>query len=138
MINKLSINSDTVGAIASSLCLLHCIVTPLIFIIQPLVADTGAPSWWKSMDYVFLLLSFFAVYWSAKNTAKVWMQYALWSFWLALTIAILNEKLEMFSWSEFSIYIPALGLVFLHLYNKKYCQCADEGCCVNTKEEKNG
>ncbi|MDT7830827.1 MerC domain-containing protein [Flavobacteriaceae bacterium S356] len=134
MINKLSTNSDPIGAMASSLCLLHCLATPLIFIIQPLAAEDAAPGWWKSLDYIFLFVSFFAVVWSVQNTSKNWMRYALWISWIALTVALINEKLELFSLTEFSIYIPAIALVFLHFYNRKYCQCADEECCVNVKE----
>ncbi len=133
MINKLSINSDPIGAMASSLCLIHCVATPLIFIIQPLATEEAAPAWWKSLDYIFLLVSFFAVYWSVRNSSKNWMKYALWIFWTALALAIFNEKMELFSLTEFSIYIPAIGLVFLHFYNRKYCQCTDEECCVGEK-----
>ena len=71
MINKFYIKSDSLGVAASGLCLIHCIATPFLFAIQPLIvyAD-GAPIWWKSLDYFFLLISFFAVYQSAKNTSK--------------------------------------------------------------------
>ncbi len=138
MTNKLSINSDPIGALAGSLCLLHCAATPFIFIIQPLAIEETAPTWWKSLDYIFLLVSFFAVYWSVRNTSKNWMKYALWISWIILTMAIINEKLELFALTEFSIYIPAIGLVFLHFYNRKYCQCADETCCASERRERHG
>lgn len=127
--------SDTLGVIASSLCLVHCIATPFIFVVQSYAASHSetAPTWWKLMDYFFLLISFFAVYWSARNTAKTWMKYALWVSWAALLIGILNEKGGWFSWPEITIYFPALGLVFLHVYNKKFCQCNDEDCCTDPK-----
>ena len=132
MVLKLPIKSDSVGAIASGLCLLHCIATPLVFVVQPITSQIEtAPVWWKSLDYVFLALSFFAVYWSALNTARNWVKYALWISWVALTIAIFNEKFEVFHWPELIIYIPAIALIFLHLFNRKYCQCADEKCCVD-------
>jgi hypothetical protein len=132
MINKLVTKSDTFGAFASSLCLVHCIVTPILFAIQPIAAQTeGAPIWWKSLDYIFLIISFFAVLWSAKNTSKTWMKYALWISWLLLTLAIVNEKLELFHLGELVVYIPAVSLIGLHLYNRKYCQCGDEECLVH-------
>lgn len=125
--------SDSFGAIASGLCLLHCIATPILFAIQPMATHVEeAPIWWKSLDYIFLLLSFFAVYWSAKNSSKNWMKYALWTSWILLTLAILNEKLELFHLGELVVYIPAISLIGLHLYNRKYCQCADETCCATT------
>ena len=123
--------SDSIGAFASGLCLIHCIVTPLIFMIQPLSvhADT-APIWWKSLDYIFLLISFFAVYWSAKNTSKSWVKYALWASWALLTAAIVNEKLELFHLGELVVYIPAVSLIGLHIYNRRYHHCDDEHCAV--------
>lgn len=129
----LSNRSDSLGVFASGLCLIHCIATPLIFVLQPLaVSEEAAPLWWKSLDYVFLVISFIAVYWSAKNTSKTWMRSALWISWVALTFAILNEKMELFHLGEISIYIPAVVLIGLHLYNQKYCKCKDEECCATT------
>ncbi len=131
MISKLEVNSDFLGTIASSLCLLHCIATPLLFVIQPISVQTeAAPFWWKSLDYLFLLISFFAVYQSAKKSSKVWMKYALWISWIVLTLAIFNEKIELFHLGELVVYIPAVSLIGLHLYNRKYCQCKDETCYV--------
>lgn len=98
MINKLSIKSDTIGALASSLYMIHCIATPLIFIFQPLTASfqKPVPVWWKALDFVCLIISFFAVYWSVYNTSKNWVKYALWFSWIVLTLALLNEKIGLF------------------------------------------
>jgi len=48
-----------------------------------------------------------------------------------LFIIIMNEKMAWFSLSEQAIYFPALALIALHLYNKKYCQCNNNKCCTN-------
>ena len=64
---------DILGALASSLCLIHCIATPFIFIAQSSVAiccHEETPFWWKSIDYVFLVISFFAIFWSVKTTTN--------------------------------------------------------------------
>jgi len=124
--------SDSIGALASGLCLIHCIATPFIFLAQTCSAiccDT-APAWWTSIDFLFIGISFFAVYRSAKNTSKIWMSTTLWISWIALCLVILNEKLALISLPESTIYIPAIALVLLHLYNRKYCQCKDDTCCV--------
>lgn len=133
MINSFSKKSDAFGAISSTLCLIHCIATPILFAMQPISAHVEeAPIWWKSLDYIFLALSFFAVYWSAKKSSRTWVKYALWISWIALTLAIVNEKLELFHLGELVVYIPAGALIVLHLYNRKYCKCADETCCTTT------
>ncbi|WP_299365942.1 MerC domain-containing protein [Winogradskyella sp.] len=118
-------NSDIIGALASSLCLIHCMATPFVFIAQASVASDHhhAPIWWKSIDFIFIGISFFAVYWSAKNTIKSWVKFALWMSWIGLCLVILNEKLEWLPLPEGTIYIPAIALIAIHLYNKKYCQC---------------
>ncbi len=124
--------SDTLGAFASGLCLIHCIATPFIFIAQTCSASccSGAPTWWSMMDYLFLGISFFAIYWSVQNTSKNWIKYALWTSWSVLLFVILNEKIELIHLAEQAIYTPALALVGFHLYNRKYCQCAEDGCCA--------
>ncbi|CAM1372358.1 MerC mercury resistance protein [Tenacibaculum litopenaei] len=134
MIHKLTKKSDSLGVMAGGLCLVHCIVTPLLFLIQPMAnSSDDAFSWWKSMDYIFLLISLIAVFNSAKSTPKAWVKIGLWTAWLALTAAVINEKLAYFEWTEFAVYIPALSLVVLHIYNSRYCTCGGAACQSNTK-----
>ncbi|MRH99501.1 MerC family mercury resistance protein [Kriegella sp. EG-1] len=125
--------SDILGSFASSLCLVHCIATPFLFIAQAGSATCcdGPPLWWKFMDYLFLGISFFAILWSTKTTTLKWIKPVLWLNWSVLATIILNEKLELFHLPEAVIYIPAIALVMLHLYNRKHCKCASNKCCVN-------
>jgi len=128
--------SNTIGIFASSLCLVHCLTTPLLFIAQSqMICCDGAsvPLWWKGIDIFFLIISFFAIYWSAASTSKKWMKYALWGMWLFLSFIIINEKMQWFSIPEYFIYFPSLGLVFLHFYNRKFCQCKEDSCFVSSK-----
>ncbi len=123
-------NSDSIGALASGLCLLHCIATPFIFVAQTCAASCcdAAPVWWQSIDFLFIGVSLFAVYWSVKFSTKQWIKNALWSSWLLLSFLIINEKTEFIHAPEWMIYIPAMALITLHLYNRKYCICKDESC----------
>lgn len=127
---KLTNQSDLFGAFASSLCLIHCLATPFIFLAQAGAATCceSAPFWWHSIDYVFLVISFIAVYYSATNTSLKWMPVALYSGWGLLALFILNEKFHLFHLDHLFIFIPAMGLVGLHLYNRRYCNCDDEAC----------
>ena len=49
--------SDTIGAISSSLCVIHCLMTPLLFTAQSLTAvhhdHHSAPVWWGNLDFLF-------------------------------------------------------------------------------------
>ncbi|GAA4232098.1 hypothetical protein GCM10022291_06050 [Postechiella marina] len=125
--------SDNLGAIASSLCLLHCIATPFIFIVQScsLTCCSNTPTWWVFIDYFFLTISFFAIYRSTQTTTSKWIKPALWISWILLFFIIVNEKMAWLSLHENLVYFPALTLIALHLYNKKYCQCNTNTCCAN-------
>ena len=122
---------DNVGAIASSLCVIHCLMTPLIFAAQSLTAvhEHSAPVWWQSLDFLFIVISFIAINQSTKNSNNISIKYALWINWFTLFFLILNEKTEWFSLAEIITYIVAFTLAGLHIYNLNYCQCKSEECC---------
>ena len=125
--------SDVVGAVASGLCVVHCIATPFLFVVQSCSVSgvcASGPGWWSFLDYLFIAITFFAVYYSVKNTSKDWMKYALYASWALLTLLIVNEKAAVLPIAESWKYGAAFTLVSLHLYNRKYCRCADDGCCA--------
>ena len=64
---------DTVGAINSSLCVAHCFATPFLFLTQAqtsLVELSSVPLWWQLLNYVFIIVSFFAVKRTVKNSSN--------------------------------------------------------------------
>ena len=62
--NKVVLPYDSVGIIASTLCMIHCIGTPFIFIAKACSATccSEAPLWWVIIDYIFLFISFSQLY----------------------------------------------------------------------------
>ncbi len=130
---KAILQSDLMGALASGLCVVHCVATPFLFIAQT-CSVTGccetSPGWWSSMDYLFVGITFFAVYHSSARTTKSWVKYALYATWICLTFLIFNEKFALFPIAEWWKYGTAFSLIGLHLYNLKYCQCPEEECCT--------
>jgi len=139
MISKLSISnkslSDILGSSASTLCLIHCIATPFLFFTQATSASLSshahAPIWWNMIDVILLIVSLAAVYWTSKNTKQMWIRYSLYANWTALAALIITERLELIHISEWFIYIPAVGLIFLHEYNRRFCACKGDSCCTN-------
>jgi len=135
--------SDLLGSLASSICLIHCLATPLLFVAH--LGEAGhhhhdghhhhgaSPFWWQMIDIAFLVVSLGAVYWSAKNSSRKWMKIALFISWAFLAIVLLNEKIALFHWVEELIYIPSLALIGLHLYNRRYCQCGNDECLIHEK-----
>ena len=54
---------DNIGVLTSTLCMIHCLASPFLFIAQTCSATCceATPIWWKWIDYLFLAISFFAI-----------------------------------------------------------------------------
>ena len=125
------IKSDAIGALASGLCMIHCLATPFFFIASACSASccNTAPLWWQWMDYFFLFISFFAIIQATRATKNEWVTYGLWTSCVALFLMIFNIKFGWVTLAENLKFIPAFTLVGLHLYNMRYCQCDKNECC---------
>lgn len=134
MLTKEKGKADTLGALASGLCMVHCLATPFLFVASACASDShccaASPSWWRLVDAALLLVSLFAVYWAVRNSSKRWVQVAMVASWLFLATIILNAQLQLFPLAEFWIYVPALSLVILHVINHRHCTCDDDKCCA--------
>ena len=132
--NTFNSKSDLFGVMASSLCMVHCLATPLIFVVQVCTNSCceAGPLWWSLIDYIFLAISLIAIYHSAKTTSLKWMPFVLYLSWGMLALLMLHERFPYFEIPHLWIYLPAFSLVFLHLYNRKYCTCEEEKCSINT------
>ena len=128
-------HADTIGAINSSLCVAHCFATPFLFLGQAqtsLVEFSTVPLWWQFLNYVFIVISFFAVSRTVKNSSNQLVKSLLWVSWVFLSALILNEEFEIMHIPELLTYFAGISLASLHIYNLKYCQCEDENCCPQT------
>ena len=122
---------DSLGALASGLCMIHCIVTPFLFIASACTVSccSATPLWWQWIDYAFLGISLFAVINASKSTVNKFIKYGLWISWIGLFLFLLNAKFLWFSLSINLKYIPALSLVSLHIYNLRFGKCKNDECC---------
>ena len=130
---SLTSRSDLIGGIASIFCFLHCLATPLFFAAQAgsIAVGESHPWWWGILDLLFLSISFFAVYWSAKNSFVTWVKWTFWNLWIILALIILNEKFAWVPAREELVYIPTIGLIALHFYNRRYSRCENKECSVH-------
>ena len=131
MLNISLQKSDYIGAISSCLCMIHCIATPFIFFATVCTSSccSSAPLWWQCLDYIFLFISFIAVYQSTKSTNSKLIKFSLWSSWVVLLLSILNMKFAWLNISENIKFVPAFSLILLHLYNFKYYRFNTKNCC---------
>lgn len=72
----------------------------------------GLPGWWAALDYLFLVVSFIAVYHAATHAAAKGVKRFLWLFWACLAVAIFFEK--DLHWMA---YVASVGLVSTHITN---------------------
>tara|TARA_B100000686_G_C16444730_1_gene788835 strand:+ start:32 stop:421 length:390 start_codon:yes stop_codon:yes gene_type:complete len=127
---RISINHpDNLGATFSLLCILHCYATPFLFITQSYIATV--PGWWQALNFLFLSISFFAIYRSVQNSTNFTVKSLLFLFWCFLAFLLISEEIELFHLPEILTYGAGFTLASLHIYNKKYCQCNDGECCVD-------
>lgn len=128
--NLIADRPNRIGIIASTLCLIHCLATPILFIAKlcstssSICLDGGEPIWWRWFDYLFLLIALLAVYHSAKVTGQRIIAVLLWFCWSFLFFVIINEQFGLLSAPHELIYIPTISLIILHIYNRKFDSCA--------------
>ncbi len=132
MIKKLY-HYDSIGIIASSLCMIHCVGTPFIFIAKACSTTccSDAPNWWIMIDYLFVIISFLAIYFISKKLTIVWLKIAFWATWVVLLFSILNHSFEITYLPKNFIYIPSFTIIALHFYNLKFCKCQGQSCCAS-------
>ena len=132
---EIKLNSDVIGASASTLCTIHCLATPFIFFASACTQSccASAPTWWMWLDFGFLFISLYAIIVSIKKTTMFWIKPALWISWIALFAFILIEQNTELHLSNFYKYSAAFSLASIHIYNLKYCQCKSDNCCIYEK-----
>ena len=72
-------HSDYIGASASGLCLMHCIATPFLFLSQASLISVSNETLflWQSLNFLFLTISFIAIYYSAQNSSNLYVKVLL-------------------------------------------------------------
>ncbi|NQX92568.1 MAG: MerC domain-containing protein [Flavobacteriales bacterium] len=125
-----NIKADNIGVMAGTLCLIHCMITPFIFLAKACSASccADAPVWWQALDYLFIIVSFGAIFFATKHTSKEWMKKALWCSWSVLFVVLLFQSFSGGVLPEMFVHVPALAIVGLHFYNRRYCGCGEAMC----------
>ena len=127
---KLDLHYDKIGIISSSLCMVHCIGTPFIFIAKAcsVTCCSDVPIWWLMIDYLFLIISFTAIYFITRKPLKLWLKASFWIAWIILLFATLEHSFALAIVPKHFIYLPALSVVVLHFYNLKFNNCNNDKC----------
>ena len=125
-------NPDKVGILSSTICLIHCLVTPFIYVTYAgfFKLSEYLSFSWKAINLVLIIFSLVAVNRSTKKTTSKIIKPIFWLSWGFLFFVLLNEEAKFFELPELVSYFSALNLAGVHIYNLKFCGCKDESCCT--------
>lgn len=119
--------ADVIGASASALCIIHCLLTPIL--LTAVVVSKPGPEGstatlgliWGALDFIFLTISIWAVYRTASNTTAPLVRRLIWPSWALLAMGLLLEKCGI-SAGGWAMYLGSFSLVVMHLINHFYCR----------------
>ncbi len=110
-----SFNADMLGMISSVICLVHCLLLPLLLMLQPIifsfVKDLEENAWWEWLDFVFLAVGLLAVVLATKKVSKS-RKILFYVAYLVFACGILLGG----NWIILS-YLGSIGLAILHFKN---------------------
>ncbi|MFD2570054.1 MerC domain-containing protein [Spirosoma soli] len=111
----LSRKADYIGITGSVLCIIHCLVTPVLLMTTTVLQDEKLRFGYLSLDYVFIIVNILAVYSATRHYASPIVKKSLWGFLALFTAALLLEEASPVF--EYLAYIASAGLVMTHLVN---------------------
>ncbi len=111
-------NADLVGFYSSMVCMVHCILLPVI-ITMSLFSIKSFGTHWHSLDYFFIMVSFLAVLYATKRSPTPTMRMGLWFSFTIFSIALMAH--EIAPWMLFISLSASIALMVLHIVNYRVC-----------------
>src|SRR5919202_5631597 len=87
----LSRKADYIGITGSVLCIIHCLVTPILLMTTSLLQNDKLRVGYLSLDYIFIVINIAAVYSATRHYAAPMVKKSLWGFLGLFIVAILLE-----------------------------------------------
>ncbi len=113
--DDLSRKADYIGITGSILCILHCLITPVLLVSSSLLQDSPLRAGYLSLDYIFIGINTIAVYFATRHVVSVPVKRSLWGFLTLFSIAlVLEHDMPVFAYVA---YAASAGLVISHLVN---------------------
>lgn len=107
--------ADYLGIIGSVLCVVHCLLTPVLIMTSTLLKDDLVRRSILGLDYIFIGVNVLAVYFATRHAPSPAIKTALWSFLILFAGALLLESTNPVF--EYVAYVASAGLVLTHLIN---------------------
>ena len=123
-------NPDKLGILSSALCLIHCFITPFIYMSFASLKQNELISFsLNGVNVIFIIFSLVAVNRSTKITTSKIIKPIFWLSWIFLFFVLSNEVAMIIELPEIISYTSGLILAGVHIYNLNFCGCKDENCC---------
>ena len=123
-------NPDKLGILSSALCLIHCFITPFIYMSFASLKQNELISFsLNGVNVIFIIFSLVAVNRSTKITTSKIIKPIFWLSWIFLFFVLFNEVAMIIELPEIISYTSGLILAGVHIYNLNFCGCKDENCC---------
>ncbi len=117
-------SADLLGISASVLCMIHCMVFPVMVSMGYVFrqAEEIDHEHWHFLDYVFIALAVLAVVNAAKNTNSDGIKIAL---WIAVSIFSIGVMLHEYApWMLVISVSASVALLIIHILNwKRHKKC---------------
>lgn len=107
--------ADYLGIVGSVLCMIHCLVTPILVMTSALMKDTLVRTSVFGLDYIFIGINIMAVYFATRHATSSVIKMTLWGFLSLFAVALLLEHTDKIF--EYIAYAASAGLVFAHFLN---------------------
>ncbi len=110
-------NSDLIGIGSSVLCIIHCLLLPVLILAGSLTGDAHR---WVWLDYLFVMLATLAVFYSTRRLKSLFLRRGLW-----LTLLVFSGALVFHEHHPTALYVSvasSLLLVIFHIgsYREKH------------------
>lgn len=102
---------DAVGISAAVLCLIHCIVFPLLLIVPLGISHN------PYIDLLFLIIGAIVVFNVTKKTSNQWLKILFWVSIILISVSVMTDLI--FEIHIPLIYLGAAGLITGHIINFK-------------------
>jgi len=114
--------ADYIGIVGSVLCIIHCMLVPALAFSSTLLHDHDSRTGLLSLDYLFILVNGFAVYFATREHKSMPIRALLWGAMALFSVSLIFEgSSPVFSWLG---YFGSVLLITGHLLNIYTCQIA--------------
>lgn len=113
-------NADYVGITGSVLCIIHCIITPVLAVSSSLFLKDTLAEGMHLLGYVFIFINGLAVYYATRHMHSANLRRFLWAaFALFAASLVLEEVNEFFHYTG---YVGSFLLIVGHGLNLYLCR----------------